>query len=454
MNGVEQLSTRSLLAFQLDQREKQSARELPNRRLRRRFARSAGAAAKGRLGNNASSLSKGSEAIPDDWFVARDETLKDRTLNYWLFKDFDETGKRERVANCGRVPVSKTGSVVAKRSPEGVASFSGYQTCGSIWGCPVCAAKIRQGRAEQIAEGLRAWLAQGNYVFAITLTMPHEFGMDLAPLFDCIMKSWEGVLSGGARRRFWEAQSVFGTIRAFDLTYGKNGWHPHLHNLIFIENTGQDKAQLEKDVREYFETRWSQSVENQGFGKVNVEKGVDVRPVKDEAGIGTYVSKVSFELTRSDKKEAKKGGLNQWQLLREARTTGDAQQIALWKEYVLASKGRRCIEWSRGLKKMLIGVDEKDDISDDELAAQATADAPLAELGENLTGYVGNNVHAKIAAMRGVERNGADGLRYVLEYELKLKVRVEWINRSIRGPTLPDGTEQPIEIRIPRIEIS
>lgn len=406
--------------------------------------------ANARLGNSANKVSEqGSETDQgpsESWFAERDEIVRDRTVNYRLFGEFDEHGKRERVANCGRVPVGKTGNVVAKRSGEtGVAHFSGYQSCGSIWGCPVCAAKIRQFRAEEISAGLRKWMADGHFAFAVTLTMPHTFGMELDPLLDCIMKSWKDVLAGRARKEFWETEGVRGTIRAFDLTHGRNGWHPHLHNVILIENTGQSQLLLEERVREYFETRWSRSIERRGFGKVNLAKGVDVRQIKDASGVGTYVSKISYDLTRSDKKKAALGGKNQWELLRYGRTTGDAQAIALWKEYVQVTKGRRCIEWSRGLKKELLGIDETEELSDDEIAAQSTVDPPLAELDHKLAGYLGNNADAKVAALRGIEHNGADGLRFVLQYELGLPIRVEWVTHS-RG--------DPDEVRIPKLTLA
>ena len=118
-------------------------------------------------------------------------------------------------------------------------------------------------------------------------------------------------------------------------------------------------------------------------------------------------SKAGFEMTRSDKKKGRRGGINQWELLTEARTNGETRRIEQWEEYCHTTKGRRCIEWSRnGLKKRLLGIEEDDpDDTDDAIVNRAVEAETVAEFGPNLARLIGNNVHVLIGILRAIERN-------------------------------------------------
>ncbi len=62
-----------------------------------------------------------------------------------------ETPQRQR--NCGVVPV---GSQVEVRIKDGSAYYCGLETCGNVWLCPVCSAKIHR-RASELGEALTTW---------------------------------------------------------------------------------------------------------------------------------------------------------------------------------------------------------------------------------------------------------------------------------------------------------
>ena len=136
----------------------------------------------------------------------------------------------ERVRKCGRVP---TGEGVTVVDHAGVAHYAGLTTCGSIWACPVCSAKIRAGRAEEIAAGAASWDQAVNSVYMITLTAPHDMGMKLSALLPVIADSFRKVISGRAWLKVKAVAGVAGTIRSIEITHGANGWHPHLHVLVF-----------------------------------------------------------------------------------------------------------------------------------------------------------------------------------------------------------------------------
>ncbi|WP_157647664.1 hypothetical protein [Actinomycetospora chiangmaiensis] len=62
-------------------------------------------------------------------------------------------------------------------NPNGSRSAAyGGLTCGSVWSCPVCAAKIATRRADDLAAVMRTVNDLGGSAFLLTLTMRHTRG--------------------------------------------------------------------------------------------------------------------------------------------------------------------------------------------------------------------------------------------------------------------------------------
>ena len=81
---------------------------------------------------------------------------------------------------------------------------------------------------------------------------------------------------------------------------------------------------------------------------------------------------VGFELQGSQTKRGRrKGSRTPWQLLEEVMETGDADSLDLWHEYEEATRGRRALVWSRGLKD-LAGINDRSDeeITEEEVGSQ------------------------------------------------------------------------------------
>src|SRR5947208_14675488 len=52
--------------------------------------------------------------------------------------------------------------------------YAGMSTCGSAWVCPVCAAKIRYHRADEVSRAVVSALDQGCSALLVTCTIPHS----------------------------------------------------------------------------------------------------------------------------------------------------------------------------------------------------------------------------------------------------------------------------------------
>lgn len=292
-----------------------------------------------------------------------------------------------RPARCGW----RIGENVSVHSDGQFAHFSGTERCGSIHACPVCSAVIRSERAREISQAVEAHQAAGGSILFVTLTIRHDRDDSLKQSLDAVLGSWRKLLQGSAwvgsrsRQGARESYRVSGYVRSTEVTYGANGWHPHIHALFFTDDklSGTEVEAFGDEVH----TRWARYV-HRATGKLPTrEHGIDVQLADDDGQVlGFYLSKVqdegaskkkkwdaSAELARADVKRGR-GGENfvPFELLDSNRPMPLAQCRRLWVEYYESTKGRRAIIWSRGLKARY-EVSEKSD----EAIIEETESAPM-----------------------------------------------------------------------------
>lgn len=287
----------------------------------------------------------------------------------------------DRVRKCGRTTNGNVGDGLAAIVVNGsVAHWSGFCTCGSIWACPVCSAKIRATRADEIARAVAAHMTRdGGTAWMVTLTARHKRHHDLAPLFDAVANGWRKLMSGrawagdpkrgvlGERDRL----GVRGNIRSMEVTYGtRNGWHPHLHVVLLLDNeTGEELAYA---IHRWDKT-WRAWMKKQGF-EPSKEHGVKWSKVTTPEEAGEYIAKtqegkhIGNEIARGDFKKGKFSTLAPFELLEYFRQTGDMAVLPVWQEYEQGTHRRRAITWSRGLRAELLG--DEPELSDEEVAAE------------------------------------------------------------------------------------
>lgn len=290
-------------------------------------------------------------------------------------------GKRHRIAACHTNPV-KNATNVEVWAKQGVAlpgHFQGLQTCALPWLCAVCAPKIAERRSAEIESAMTVCKAQGGQVLMPTFTVPHGRKDPLADTLDLIKKA---LRSMGMSRRYKQLQDrlgVQGRIIATEITHGEaNGWHPHFHELWFFECAGVDVAALELDLFEM----WRAACLKFGLGAPSRKHGV---VVQDGSRAAQYVSKMgnkewtlADEISKASSKGGRKGSRSAWELLDcmidpEATSQHQKRAEGLFREYAEATKGRRQLVWSPGLKKRYSIVE----LDDQELCAQQEEDSIL-----------------------------------------------------------------------------
>lgn len=147
-----------------------------------------------RLGNTANSSSRKSRSNRQEQRTGK------YNLREWARKvalhSVDNKFEAHRVALCGYATATGV-SGVGVRVSDGVAGFAGLQTCGSVWACPLCAAKIAARRAEELGEVLGWARREGHTLAMVTMTVSHKRKDALKDVWDAVSSGWGSVTSGG-----------------------------------------------------------------------------------------------------------------------------------------------------------------------------------------------------------------------------------------------------------------
>src|SRR5260221_2642739 len=259
----------------------------------------------------------------------------------------------KRTAACRSKRLS---SVVQVHRDGDRVAIRGLETCGSVWACPCCAARIYATRAHELTEAFRLW--QGAEPSMLTFTVRHGAGDRLKTLRRGLAKAWEYLWrgrAGMARRKKWGLRSW---VRAIEVSRGKNGWHPHIHAFVFTMQGISDADRRELSLA------WRRAVVRAlGFRwRPSVAHGVDV---KGRRASKAYLTKLGLEISAITKTGRGDGYRSPWQLAHEA-ARGDLRSAALWQEYCRGMHGARQLTWSRGTRVRFGLKDVSDEAASDE----------------------------------------------------------------------------------------
>lgn len=291
------------------------------------------------------------------------------------------------------------------------AHYSGLERCASVWSCPVCSAVIRHRRADEIGRAAeRATTLEHGQLF-VTLTLRHRDSDALVDTLDLLMRAWGRLIAGRPWLRLKQRIGWIGAVRATEVTLGGNGWHPHSH-LLMVTEKPLTEAQLE-DVQATLSTLWIRAVQKLGGRLPTQEHGVLVKAVDDHGTtIADYLVKVQekqgerrvsigVELVRGDIKAGRAGSLNPFELL-DAQGEGSEAARRLWVEYVEATRGRRALSWSRGLREYLL-PDEEEQTDDEVVEDTEQADLLAVIAAEDYDRNMKNQPEVLAAVLEAAE---------------------------------------------------
>jgi len=282
--------------------------------------------------------------------------------------------------------------VVLSVDSNHIAKFNDQIVCDNNWLCPVCSSIHLDGKAKEITEVQKNFLAAGREKhwssWMLTLTIPHT----RADKLDDLLKRKSSVMSE------FHAHSVIkklkarigwkGYVDSLEVRHSMaNGWHPHHHILGFFTNmhlntrvqcvydkkrdyyriaTQADKkrgVKLHKiEVQQYIYQIFAYLCVKNGLKRPSIEYGVDFRKSDDIQDYLTKQSKIAHELTAEhDKKSAY--SRSQWEILRDCESDNyklSSYSKALFCEFASATKGKPKIHWSPDFMKLWLDSEDEE----------------------------------------------------------------------------------------------
>lgn len=267
---------------------------------------------------------------------------------------FKSTG--HRVQHCMRHSTAGRVDVVYSDKTQH-AYYSGLQTCGSVWDCPICSAKVSSYRAEEIKQAASIWRGRGGFMFMLTVTAAHSIDDKLQRAIDSLGAAVSFLRSGAPWQRKVIQYGIVGSVTGTEITYGVNGWHYHKHILFFTTINPEDNQDDFSAFEAWIYDRYSAALSRRGGSCL---PGIGVKlSVKQDYIEEDYISKWGLWNEVSSSSLKYHGGIHPFGLL------DDDKNNDLWIEYSETMKGRRQIVWSRGLRDML-GISSE--LSDQEVA--------------------------------------------------------------------------------------
>ena len=303
---------------------------------------------------------------------------------------------RERVCNCLKKRIDKNKNREVKYNEvREKAHWSNVQRCGSVWTCPVCAKQITEKRRDELKRGIELWKSGVVNVFfdfsehgkdfvgaiipsveyyrgdvlLLTLTFSHSIKEQLSSLLERQRKALKIFYETTKVQDIFKEIGVKYKIKSLETTYGQNGWHPHNHILLLIDKPLEEFS----SVRDELAALWIKACTKAGLSAPSMTHGLDIR---NGNYASEYIAKwgLDFELAKGNVKKGRNGSFTPFDLLQYSMLDGEINgrtAASLWQEFGIATKGKRQLEWGRGLKALL-GVEEK---TDEELAEETEQNA-------------------------------------------------------------------------------
>jgi len=303
-----------------------------------------------------------------------------RRMRYQLQRAVQGLLPNERVKHCQRSCMNDSGVSIFRTASKG-ASFGNLATCGSVWHCPVCAAKITEQRRIELQNAITAWATKGGKIYLMSQTFPHQTNQSLEDNLKLFSDAQKRFKNSRAYKRVMERVGHVGSIRALEVTHGGNGWHPHTHTLVFAE---PEQLELLKEL----DMVWIDTLIKIGLAERDQVNEMLMYAFDVQAGdyAAEYVAKfghepstasktitdshwgASHELTKGHAKVGKRlSGRTPFTLLRDF-TEGDSLAGELFIEYAKHFKGKRQLFWSPKLRKALELQDAEK--TDEEIAVE------------------------------------------------------------------------------------
>lgn len=273
---------------------------------------------------SSSPLGRIAESSPTREKPRSNDNPQDRAIQrrYNLLKTAQRLLPGERIAECQCAVAPLSEYVVASYDPERQsARYQNLVDCESS-SCPVSAI----WKSERDRRKLSVLLAEAEkrdlFPVMVTLTLRHKVGDSLDELRRALHDAYEATFSRGSwYTRLCDEYGIVSRVTAYEVTYGANGWHPHIHMLMFmsLELSGRWIDEFESKLGD----KWLIELQRRGYDATKY-RGVQVDTA--DSKIADYIAKyghepldlvwgAEHEIAKAPIKRAHKDGLTPFELL-------------------------------------------------------------------------------------------------------------------------------------------
>lgn len=231
-----------------------------------------------------------------------DEISDSRLLSMWQ-KHLNTTehiykNNLKRFKLCGKktlqLPNIMRSAIVISNGEQ--SRIMGTKTCHSSWACPKCTARVMAQYGTKIACAIDALATNyKQYAVMITFTLPHTKQMSCWESLEILRTTWRQFARKGMTKVHRKHTCKDGTqktydistnaynamrselgikhiVRVFEITYGENGWHPHIHALFWVPEKDFNKI---VDYEERLLDAWWNAAKNNALKFYGDQKTVD-----------------------------------------------------------------------------------------------------------------------------------------------------------------------------------
>lgn len=245
---------------------------------------------------------------------------------YWHQHEINLRGSS--VVGCGRWRAFGEGPHQAQIEIDDTgAHLRGHFICGCNWTCECCAAtSVARNRGWLRGALFPALEKHGKSGSLVTLTLSHRYDDDWANVV-ATLKAAYALMDRRLHKVYKKAGSA-GKFKAFEVTVGPNGLHPHLH-ILLTHDADTDTAALAQTM----EAAWRQALDQ--VGGHCTQHGFDFQAHR----LDDYAAKMgaAHELAAQSTKSGRRKGFTLSQLL-DAASRGDLCAGAEWQRAIAALK--------------------------------------------------------------------------------------------------------------------
>ena len=384
------------------------------------------------------------------------KTLKGRS-SYRIHRALRATGllPSKNAYICLKAGISAD-RVTLIKTHKGHVSKKGLVSCGLLWQCSVCRQRLLREKRE-LLKTVTQRSATNNVM--VTLTMPHKKGDDLAHMMTTLRDGWNRFRNDRQWKHLQKRLGFKWGVSTTEVTYGKNGFHPHLHVLLgYLE----DPSGVIQDIKNLIQAIWTRvcdAFRKDGVIATSIKHAISVTLMA--LGLEEYLVKWTCADEVVDSSQIKKGkngnqSIAELEMIAteqyEVNGSIEPELYFTLKEYYKKMTGKKFFQPIGEFKKYSqYNTDEIDENPEDEpILDEESEDGAETVHGETTDGTENNGtVHLKPWIWNGFIHKYGIAQKLIIEMENRDNVYwvYQWLQIEFEN-LLPDMDEITIEFII------